>query len=103
MRTTERHCRCDSRMPQQNLINFVRRDILASTDDDVLDSSGQMQVAVCVKESFVAGPKPSIHKSAGVGVGIVCIPAKHAGALYRHFAALVGAEMAARLVHDTEA
>ena len=96
--------RCRNRgMPQQNLIHFVRRDILTAADDDVFDPSRQMQIAVGVEKALVAGAKPSIHKSASVGFGIVFVSAKHIRSLNGNFAALVGAEMVAVFVHDADA
>ena len=96
--------RCRDRwMPQQNLIDFVRSDVFASADDDVFDSSGQVQIAIGVQQSFVTGTKPSIHKSASVGFGIVLVSTKYIGALNGNFAALVGAEVIAVLVHDADA
>src|SRR5580693_2913402 len=96
--------RCRDRwMPQQNLIYFVRSDVFAPTDDDVFNSSGQVQIAVGVQQPFVAGTKPPIHKSASVGFGIVLVSTKYIGALNGDFTALVGTEVIAVLVHDADA
>jgi len=103
MRAAKRDRRRDCGMPQQNLIDFVRRDVLASADDDVLDPARQMQIAVFVKQSFVARAKPSMHKSASVGLGIVFVSTKYVGSLNDDFAPLVGAEVIAVLVHDADA
>ena len=103
MRTTKRDRRRDRGMRQQNLIDFMRSDVLAATDDDVLDPAGQVQIAVCVKESFVASAKPSIHKSVSVGFGIVFISTKYIGSLNDDFAPMVGAEVIALLVHNADA
>src|SRR5208283_37572 len=81
----------------------MRGDILAATDDDVLDTAGQVQIAVCVKQSLVAGTKPSIHKSASVGFEIVVVSAKYIGALNRDLAPLAGAQVIAILIHDSDA
>src|SRR5260370_36206415 len=62
-----------------------------------------MQIAVRVEHSFIAGAKPSIHKSASVGFRIVFISAKHVGSLNGNLAALVSAEVIAVLVHDADA
>jgi len=74
-------------MPQQDLIDFVRRDVL-TPDDDVFDPARQMQIAVFVEQAFVAGTKPSIHKSASVGLRIFAYR-EHVGSLNGDFAALL--------------
>src|SRR5271170_2061036 len=93
----------DRGMPQQNLIHFMRRDVLAAADDDVFDPSRQMQIAVRVKKSFVAGTKPPIHKSASVGFWIVFISTKDIRSLNSDFASLVRAQMITFFVHDADA
>ena len=93
----------DRGMAQQNLIHFVRRDVFATANDDVFDSAGEMQIAVGIKKSLVASTKPSIHKSASVGLGIIFVSTKYVRSLDRDLAALVGAEMIAFRVHDADA
>src|SRR5271154_1267645 len=83
----------DSRMPQQNLVHFMWRDVFASANNNVLHSSGQMQVAILVKHSFVAGSKPTVHKRASVRFRIIFISAKHVCSLNGHFAPLIRSEM----------
>src|ERR1039458_3805323 len=81
----------------------MRRDVFATADDDVFDTARQMQIAVWVEESFVASTKPSIHKSASVGLGIIFVSTKYICPLDRDLAALVGTEIIAFLVHDADA
>src|SRR5579863_7084958 len=80
----------------------MRSDVFAPTDDDVFNPPGQVQIAVVVQQSFVSGTKPSIHKSASVGFGIVLISTKYVGSLNVDFAALIGAEVISLLVHDAD-
>src|SRR5207237_1473007 len=84
-------------------IYILRGDIFSAPDDDVIDPPGQMQVTVFVQRSLVAGPKPSIHEAAGVGFGIVLVTAKHARALNGDFPALVGSQVTAFIVQNTNA
>src|SRR5271169_365307 len=102
MRAAERdRCR-DRGMPQQNLIDLVRRDVLASTDDDVFYATGQMQITVVVEKSLVASAKPSVDEGVGVGFGIVFVSSKHVRALDGDLAALIVFERVAVLVHDPD-
>ena len=50
MRAAEAYCRGNCRMPQQNLVDFMRRNVLASANNDVFDPSGQMQIAIRHRE-----------------------------------------------------
>ena len=103
MRAAKSDCRSDGGMSQEYLIHFVGRNILASADDDVLHPTCQMQIAVAIEKSFVAGTKPSIRESAGVGLRIIFVSAKDVRSLNSNFAPLVGAEVIALLVHDADA
>ena len=103
MRATEGDYRRDRGMPKQNLVDFMGRNVLASTNDDVLNSTGQMQIAVRVEESFVTGTKPSIHKRTGVGFRIIFVSAEYVRSLNGNFSPLIGGEVIALLVHDADA
>src|ERR1700723_1869173 len=70
MRAAKRDRGRDCRMLQQNFIDFMRRDVFASADDDVLNASREMQVTIVVQIALVSGAKPSIDEGAGVGFRI---------------------------------
>ncbi len=103
MRAAESDRRRDRGMPQQNLINFVRRDVLAAADDDVFDPAGQVQVTIVVEIALVSGAKPSVDESAGVCFRIIFVSAKYIRALNCDFAALIVFERIALFVHDPDA
>src|ERR1035438_740589 len=98
MRAAKRNRCRDRGMSEQNFIHFMGCNIFAAADDDVLDPPGQVQIAVFVEQALVAGAKPSIHQSAGIGFGIIFIPSEHARSLNDNLPALVGWEMVALLV-----
>ena len=89
MRAAERDRRRDCGMPQQNLVDFVRRNVLAAANDDVFDAAGQMQIAIRVEKSLVASAKPSIHEGAGVCFRIVFVSTKYICTLNSDLAALI--------------
>lgn len=103
MRAAEGHSSRDRRMSEQDLIDFMRRDVLAAADDDVFDPASQMQVTIGVQKSLISGAKPSIHKCVGVRVRIIFIAAKYIRPLNRDLASLIRAEVIAVLVHDADA
>src|SRR5712691_1569967 len=102
MGKAEGYSACHRGMAKQNLIHFVRRNVFASADDDVFDAAGQMQIAVGIEKSLVARKKPSIHKSASVGFGIIFVSTKYVGALNRDFAPLIGSQVIAIIIHDAD-
>src|ERR1700688_3882323 len=103
MRTAKGDRRYDCRMPEQNLVHFVRGNVFAAADDDVFDPAGQMQIAVRIQKSLIAGTKPSIHEGARVGFGIIFVSAKYIRSLNRDLAPLTGSKMVAVFVHDADA
>lgn len=44
----------DGRVAEEAVLDLERVDVLAALDDDVLDASGNLQVAICVHFGFVA-------------------------------------------------
>src|ERR1700693_401872 len=100
MRATKRNRCCDRGVSQQNLIDFVRRDILPSANDDVFHPARQMQITVRVEVPFVAGAEPSSHESTSVRFRIVFVSTKHIRSLNSDLASLVSAEVIAGFVHD---
>src|SRR5580700_3205218 len=92
--------RRDCGMTQKNLIYFVRRNVFTAANDDVFDAARQVQVTIVVEIALVSGAKPSVHKSAGVCIGIVFISPKNIRALNSDFAALIVFERITLLVHD---
>src|ERR1700722_3423801 len=103
MRAAKGDSRCDRGVTEQNLIDFVRRNIFASADDDVFDPAGQVQVAVGIQKALIAGAHPPMHEGARVGFGIIFVSAKYIGSLNRDLSPLVGSKMIAVLVHDADA
>src|SRR5712692_983246 len=76
--------------------------VFAAADNDVLDPSGQMQIAVCVEKSLVPGTKPSLNKRTSIGFRIVFVSAKHVRSLNDDLTSLVGSEVIALRVHDAD-
>src|ERR1700722_8892771 len=103
MRAAKRDRGRDCRMLQQNFIDFMRRDVFASTDDDVLDASREMQVTIVVQIALVSGAKPSIDEGAGVSFRITLVSAKYICPLNRNFSALIVFERITLLVHNSDA
>src|ERR1700752_4228031 len=103
MRTAKGDSRCDRRVPEPNPIDFVRRDILASTDDDVFDPASQVQIAVRIQKSLIASAEPPIHKGVRVGFGIIFVSTKYVGSLNRDLAPLVSSRMVPVFLHDADA
>src|SRR5437588_9904802 len=89
-------------MLQQDLVNLVGSDVLASANDDVLHPSGEMEITIFIEEALIAGAKPAVHQSLRVGLGIIFIPAKHARSLNDNLPALVVSEMISLFVHDAD-
>src|SRR5713101_6534314 len=102
MGKAEGYSACHCGMAKQNLIHFVRRNVFASADDDVFDAAGQMQIAVRIEKSLIAGEEPSIHKRAGVGFGIIFVSTKYVSALNRDLAPLTGSQVIAIVIHDAD-
>ncbi len=57
----------------QDAVDFERADLLAATIDDLLEPSGQVQIAVAVKGALIAGAEPAMpfrgEEALHVGVG----------------------------------
>src|SRR5262249_9344342 len=47
---------------QQDLFDLARCDILAATDDDIAEASGDVDIAVGILIAEIAGAKPAIRK-----------------------------------------
>ena len=103
MRHAETHRLGHRRMRQQHLVDFPWRDILAGPDDQLLDAAGQMQIAVFVQESLVAGAKPFAKKRLGGGLRIVLVFADHARTVDAHLARLAARQFSALLVANADA
>src|SRR5215471_16766457 len=103
MSAAEGDCGRDRGMPKQYLVNFMGRDIFSPSNNDVLDSSSQVQIAIFVEHPLIAGAKPSVYDAARVSFGIILIAAKDACALNRDFPTLIGPEMMALIVHNADA
>src|SRR5258706_12927226 len=102
MRAATRARRGDRGMSQQNLIHFMRRNVLATANDNVLYAPRQVQVTIFVKIALVSGAKPSVDEGALICVRIIVISAKHIRALDGDFAALIVFERTAVIVHDPD-
>src|SRR5579862_2180240 len=61
-----------------------------------------MQIAVVIQVALVARSEPPTHKSFGVGFGVILISAKNIGSLNNNFAALAGAEVVSKSIHDAD-
>src|SRR5205814_10092200 len=48
-----------SRMAQQDLFHFQRRDLLSAAVDDVLDAADDEEIAVGIEIAEIAGPEPA--------------------------------------------
>src|SRR5690242_7573756 len=62
-------------MPEQNALDLEARDVLAATDDHVLDPIAYLDVAVRMKHRRIPGVKPSIahHLFGRLGVFVVAL------------------------------
>ncbi len=58
VRHGEGHHLCHGRMVHQHAIDLERADLLAATVDDLLEASGEVQIAVLIKGTLVAGAEP---------------------------------------------
>src|ERR1700736_3472838 len=86
MCATKRNRGRNCRMLQQNLIDLVRRDVLASTDNDVFDAAREMQVTILVEIALVSGAKPSVDEGMRVCFRIIFVSTKYIRALNSDFA-----------------
>ena len=53
-------------MRAQHVFDFLRRDVLAAADDDVLDAAGDPDAAVRVDRRLIAAPQPAIGRDRGI-------------------------------------
>ena len=56
VRATKCNRRSHGRMTQQNFVHFMRRNILAATNDDLLDAAGDVKEPLGVEMTEVSGP-----------------------------------------------
>src|ERR1022692_5337247 len=89
-------------MPQQNLIHFVRCDVLAAADDDVFNAAGQVLVTIFVEIALVSSAKPSFDEGVGVCFRIIFVSPKYIRALDRDLTALIVFKRIATFVHDPD-
>src|SRR2546426_10307819 len=61
----------DARVARESLLDLDRMDVLAAADDHVVDAPGDVEVAVGVDVSHVAGEVPAVAERRRVGVGAV--------------------------------
>src|SRR2546428_5061432 len=61
----------DAGVARESLLDLDRMDVLAAADDHVVDAPGDVEVAVGVDVSHVAGEVPAVAERRRVGVGAV--------------------------------
>ena len=60
-------------MVHQRFVDLARRDFLAAAIDDLLQPSGQRQVAVGVDDALIAGAEPAVDEGFAVRLRIVLV------------------------------
>ena len=70
----------DAGVPEEDVVHFAGRDLLAAAVDDFFESAGQAQVAVFVDRAQVAGAEPPVSQRFGVGGVIGSVPGGDVGA-----------------------
>ena len=60
----------DGRVRQQDLVDLARRDLLAAAVDDLLETAGQVHVALVILVALVAGAEPAVVKDDALAVGL---------------------------------
>src|SRR5438105_570262 len=48
------------RMSQKQFLNFARRNVFAASNDDVFAPAGDAHITLCIHDSEITGPEPSI-------------------------------------------
>src|SRR4030042_934454 len=98
VRDTHDSCFCDCWVPQKNLLNFHRRDVLSASDNDILLAAGDVEVAVLVHISQVAGIKPTGFDGLGCFLRQVPVAFHQCRSLDHYFALLPWWKLLALLV-----
>src|SRR5215831_14110680 len=68
----------------EGVLNFLGKDVLAAADDHVVDAADDVELAILVELSEIAGTVPAALDRLGIGVGALpvareCLRAAHAG------------------------
>src|SRR3954449_2648055 len=90
MRYGERAGRPNVGMCQQRLVDLARGDLLATTVDDLLQTSGDRDVPIGVDATLITGSEPALDERSRVGVRIVDVAGHDGRALDRELADLAG-------------
>ena len=75
VRQRERHRLQHRGMIHQRFIDLARRDLFAAAIDDLLQPSGDREIAVGVDGALIAGAEPAVDESFAVGLRVALITA----------------------------
>src|SRR5215469_16400879 len=89
-------------MLADQFVDFARRNLLAPAIDYFLDSSGNIQVTVCVEPTLVSCPQPSVGKRLVVVGRIVCVTPHHSRTSHHDLARVTRWKEVAFFVHDSD-
>src|SRR5580698_3198405 len=80
---------CDEWMVQESLVDLARRYLFPASVDQLFETSAQIQVAVLVQISLIAGSKPAFKECGGIGFRIVGVARGDVSAADNHLAGSV--------------
>src|SRR5581483_342216 len=93
----------DGGVLQQDFVDFVRGDVFTAANDDVFDPASQIEIAIVVEKTLIAGAKPSLDEGLGVGFRIIFVSMKNIGTLNDDLAALAVGKVIAGFVQNADA
>lgn len=73
MRRSERDSLRHCRMPEQNIVDFERRDLLTATVDQFLQATRQPQIPLGIDPPLVAGAKPAVGERGRSGFRVILV------------------------------
>ena len=89
-------------MCHQRVLDLHTSYVFAAADDHVFDAVNDVEVAVIVETSDVAGTKPTVCETLGVEIVSIPVTAKHCAAADTKFAARTGWRNPSGVVDDLD-
>ena len=102
MRDRERHGLRDRAVVQQDFIHLLRRDLLPSAIDDLLETAGDEEEPLRIQVAQVPCTEPPLDEGAAIGLGIVRIGRHHTRPANHDFAVSSRRHQIPRVVHDRD-
>src|SRR5207249_4833020 len=92
----------DGRMTQEHLLHLIRRNLLTTTVDELLQTAREHQRTTIFQISLVARTKPAATESGDIGVGGLQVARDDLRATQDYFTDLTRGEQSASGIHDPD-